>query len=100
MKKQRLNKSIIISILLIALLGAIMFFPINIKSGKTCLFHILLAGDEENFPGPVPYVERAHIMLHRYLAPFGFIWWFSLAMLALSIYHLKKSRIKSKRKHV
>lgn len=100
MKKERKNKSIIISILLIAIVGTVIFFPLNMKSGKTCLFHRLFGGDEENLPGHVPYAERAHIMLHRYLSPFGFIWWLSLAVLALGIYQLKKSTIKSKRESV
>lgn len=100
MSRSRINKSVIVSILLISVLGAIIFFPLNLKSGKTCLYHRMFGGDEENLPGHVPYMERAHIMLSRYLTPFGYMWWLSLAILAVSIYYLKSSKINSKKEHV
>lgn len=100
MGKKLKNNSILVAILLIAMVGTVMFFPLNMKSGKTCLFHRTFGGDEDYIRGHVPYAERAHAMLHRYLAPYGFIWWLSLAVVALSIYQLKKSNTKSNRESV
>ena len=76
------------------MLGSILFFPLKMESGKTCLFHRIFGGDEENLPNHIPLAERAQLMLRAYLVPFAFVWWLSLVILGMSIYYLKYKNFK------
>ena len=75
MREINVENVIPVMILLFALLGAILFFPVKMESGKTCLFHRIFDGDEENLLNHIPYIDRAHAMLHEYLIPFALLWW-------------------------
>lgn len=92
-KAKRFGKRNILLLLLAAgIAGAVLFFPVNINNKYTCLYHRLFS------PGhSYPHAAGADIsqtqkedLLHRYLSPFGLLWWGSLLLTALSIYSLKR----------
>ena len=89
MAKIKSNRKIIIITLIFGAIGTVLFCPIKMESGETCLFHRLSGKDTKYIPDHVPSMERAHLMLQRYLVPFGFAWWLSLGVLVLSMYQLK-----------
>ena len=89
MAKIKSNSKIIIIALILSAIGTILFCPIKMKSGDTCLFHRLFIEDMNYIPDHIASLERSQLMLQRYLVPFGLAWWFSLGVLALSMYKLK-----------
>ncbi len=91
---------VLLILAILGILGGILFCPIKMESGGTCLFQKFFGNNQEQIADHISVMERNHIMLRHYLVPFGFAWWFSLAILALSIYQLKKTTIKSKREPV
>ena len=95
MAKIKSNRKIIIIALILGAMGTILFCPMKMDSGETCLFHRFFGQDIKHIPDHVPSMERAHLMLQRYLVPFGLAWWLSLGMLVLSMYQLKVLKRKS-----
>ena len=96
MAKIKSNKKIIIMALILGSIGTLLFCPIKMESGDTCLFHKISGKEAKYIPDHVPSVEKAHLMLHKYLVPFGLLWWFSVGVLALSLYQLKVLKRKYK----
>jgi len=82
---KRIHKiSIVIVLLLgIGILGAIFFFPMNINNQYTCLYHRLFSPDHS-------YAHAYDNIVQHYIASFGFLWWGSLTLIAVSIYALKR----------
>ena len=81
-------------------MGTILFYPIKMESGETCLFH-RFSGQYINYiPDHISSMERAHLMLQQYLIPFGLAWWFSLGLFVLSTYQLKALKNKSEEQHI
>lgn len=95
MAKIKSNRKIIIIALILGAIGTILFCPIKMESGDTCLFHRIFGEDIKYIPDHVPSMEKAHLMLQRYLVPFGLVWWLSLGVLVLSVYQLKVLKHKS-----
>jgi len=95
MTKIKSNKKIIIIALILGAMGTILFCPLKMESGETCLFHRIFGQDINYIPDHVPSMERAHLMLQRYLVPFGLVWWLSLGVLVVSMYQLKVLKRKS-----
>ena len=94
MAKIKSNKKIIIMALILGSLGTVLFCPIKMESGDTCLFHRILEKETKYIPDKISSMEKAHLMLRRYLVPFGLIWWLSLGVLLLSLYQLKALKRK------
>lgn len=67
----------------IGILGAVFYFPVNIDNQYTCLFHRLFSPDHS-------YVHSHTDIVEHYVTSFGFMWWGSLILLALSIYLWKR----------
>jgi len=95
MKKFIIKKEILIVFILIGFFGSILFCPVKMESGKTCLFHKLLSGNVEQISEQIPIAEKNHLTLKRYLIPFGFFWWFSIILFISSFYYLKNSNQRS-----
>jgi len=77
------------------MVGTILFLPIKITAGKTCLFHHVFWGDVEATHIDLSNNNNAAMMLNRYMIPFALIWWLSLALLVFGIGQPRKWRIKS-----
>lgn len=88
MRNSNITKYLLLATLLISILGVVICFPLKLKSGDTCLLHLILQSGNEAVMSDISNNEEA--MLHRYLMPFAFIWWFSLGGMFASIYLLKK----------
>ena len=89
------KKEIILIFFIIGLIGSIMFCPVKMESGKTCLFHKILGDEVDQIPHQISVMEQNHRKLMQYLHPFGFIWWFSIFLLISSLYYLKNSNQRS-----
>ncbi len=97
MKNRLKNKKISELALLVALIGGLLFFPVEMKDGYTCLFHRLF-----NYDDPVKVNKHNHetttdamqqedsAMLSFYLHRYAFIWWASIALAVLSGYSIWK----------
>jgi hypothetical protein len=101
MKKHKIRNVLACVILIGALAGTILCFPIKMDSGQTCLFHKFTNqnADETVFPAH----SLSHTALNRYLHSFALIWWLSLLALALDIYYLNliyKINCKGERENV
>ena len=96
MKNKR--KIIYLLVLIGALSGACLFFPVQLEGGSTCLFQYVFNMEHD--------MEKDHIFsnnmirnLHThtagsgldvYLRHYAFIWWMSLGLFVLSFYHLRR----------
>jgi hypothetical protein len=92
MQKHIFKKELLIIFVLIGLLGSIMFSPVKMESGKTCLFHKIIGGEVDQMSDKISIMQQNHETLKRYLIPFGFVWWFSIFMFATSFYLLVNSK--------
>lgn len=95
MAKIKSNRKIIIIALILGAIGTILFCPMKMESGATCLFHRIKGAEIKYIPDHVHSMERSHLMLQRYLVPFGLAWWLSLGVFVLSLYQLKVLKRKS-----
>ena len=92
MAKEKIIKIILIITLSMGIAGTILFFPIKLDSGNTCMFHSICSKNTEYCSNKALCAENCHLMQEQYLIPFGFIWWTSLVVVVLSSYHIKKSK--------
>ena len=76
MKTERIKRYMII--LLFGLAGLIMFFPFNFKNGQTCMMDRLL-----NSPLYTRHDLTYETRLHRYVVPYGLLWWGSIGLTAI-----------------
>lgn len=92
------KKIIYLMVLIGALTGACLFFPVQLEGGSTCLFQYVFNVEHD--------MEKQHIFsnnimqnLHThtagsgldvYLRHYAFIWWASLGLFVLSFYHLRR----------
>jgi hypothetical protein len=94
LKKGRFSKykTLILILLGLSILGVIFFFPVNIHNQYTCLYQRLFSQEHSYSPAEKTDVSQTQKedLLHRYLSSFGFIWWGSLLLTALSLYGLKR----------
>ena len=89
MTKIKNSRKLIIMLIIIGAIGTVVFCPIKMQSGGTCLFHRLLGEETHYLPDQTSSTEKANLMLRRYLVPFGFAWWISLGLFVLSWYQFK-----------
>ncbi|MBN2009452.1 hypothetical protein JW960_08920 [candidate division KSB1 bacterium] len=82
----------LIALILLAIVGAVIFCPVKMSSGKTCLFHRFLSDSSPSIHMHHSPGEHAHTMEQSYVFPFGLIWWSSLAILFAAIYLFKNKR--------
>ncbi len=103
-------RSVLHRILLIAvgLIGAILFFPVNLNNTHTCLCDKLIqsAGHTHMIPKPpnvssnspeASYLASSHgghQMLNRYLVPYALLWWISLALVGWQVMVIRKKTIE------
>jgi len=76
MKTECIHRFLVI--LLVGLLGCIMFFPFNFFNGQTCIVDRWLNSNLISVT-TVTYEAR----LHRYVVPYGLLWWGSIGLSAL-----------------
>ena len=96
MRSEMKNKMKMVSfaMVVVGVTGVILFFPLNLDNAHTCFFHRLFSGDQGINPGwagfgTIPGEAEQHKLLQKYLVPFGFIWWFSLALVGWGIVRLR-----------
>ncbi len=98
-----LKNGVLFGLLALGLLGSVLFFPLPIRSRYTCFYHLLL--DEGN---PIVDYNAATFhdgcnsrrtssannawLLKCYIHGYGLFWWFSLIVIAGSIYGLYPTR--------
>lgn len=107
------QKLIIVAVTSIGLLGALLFFPMNIRNRYTCLYHRMLFQEAttDNSPPAVVlfphhdslmanHVHPAGDLVREYVFPFGILWWGSILLLVISFhYYVKLKRISSRAKN-
>ena len=84
MKKHYQITELIMLVLLSSLI--VLFFPSKWQEGYTCLADRMLSGDLMNFE----CVHTPDAMIHRYVIPFGLIWWGSILSFAMILMHRNK----------
>jgi len=87
------SRKILVVAIIIGAIGTVLFVPIKMQSGGTCLVDQLLGGKSSDNP---PGIATADLMLRRYLVPFGVAWWLSLGLLVLGWYQFRTLKDKSK----
>ncbi len=89
----------------VGLAGGILFFPVKLNSGYTCLYHrlfyshvhslensmVLSTGIKNDF---VKTNDKSDVLLHFYIRRFGIFWWISLFVFISGLYMFKYFRIK------
>lgn len=76
-----------ILLILFGLFGIILFFPWKFENGSTCV-----ADDYFNVKSTVHPVNMNYEMrMHRYILPYGFLWWLSIAILVYAFYRFYRS---------
>jgi tetrahydromethanopterin S-methyltransferase subunit D len=88
------SKKIILTLLFIGIVGTVLFFPVKMDSGYTCIFHNICRINAAPCSDGVPGDRNCSLMQRQYLIPFGFAWWISLAILAIGIYNINKLKKK------
>ena len=92
------KKIIYLLVLVGALGGACMFFPVQLEGGSTCLFQFIFdvqheMGKQHIFSNDIMqnfHAHRAGSGLDIYLRHYAFIWWGSLGLFVFSFYRLKR----------
>ena len=95
-------------IIVIAILGSTLFFPVNIDGRYTCFYHRLFDSPQaaSTVPGAdkykpnfsdqhenMPFSYHQSLLLQHYLHRYAFLWWGSVSVLALYIFiHRKKKK--------
>ena len=88
------SKKIILILLFIGIVGTVLFFPVKMDSGYTCIFHTGCSRNAVPCSDGVSVDRNCSLMLQQYLIPFGFAWWISLAVLVIGIYNINKFKKK------
>ena len=91
MQKPIIKKEILFIFIFVGLFGSILFCPIKMESGETCLLHKLLGSNTDHIHHKASTLEQNHHRMIQYIFPFGLIWWFSIFLLFSSSYFLKNS---------
>lgn len=103
----KINYSLL-SLMMMAFIGGILFFPVNIKNKYSCLYHYYFSPSSNeviifNLSDSAGVVEQENIenmssldeskceyiqsrLLTDYLVPYGILWWLSLGVLVVVIY--------------
>ena len=87
MEDKKLLKCLFLSIFVVSLIGAVVCFPLKMRTGDTCLLHHYL--EKPNQGNGANYLNK-DLLIKQYLKPFAFIWWLSLIGIIFSIHQLKK----------
>lgn len=80
----------------VGLLGTVCFFPMNINSTYTCLFHQFFVEGIHDHSSHIQSnsIEGKHShdspLLNYYLVRFGFLWWGSISLFVVGFYTIKK----------
>ena len=121
-KISRKRKMFIGAVFLVAgLSGTVFFFPVNLNSRYTCLYHRMFAdknqaqmaerhtmmshNHEKNCSENMQKMANVEMnqsesevnhaeLLNLYILPFGFFWWFSLAILFIGVYMIYKNHLR------
>jgi hypothetical protein len=82
------GKNIIMSLIILGVLGAITFFPINISDHYTCLFHLIIDGNLTSTEIGLHQIDENmhHSILDIYLKGYAYFWWTSILILVIGIY--------------
>ena len=85
-------------LLILCLVGFILFFPFRFGDNQCCLGEVLFGGKWLHLHGQNELLAMESVDPHSlvlcYVFPFGFLWWFSIALGIWSISQLKKRNLK------
>jgi len=70
------NKKLNILLLLIGITGFILFFPVRLQQNNSCIGEKLSPFNENR----ITLNETKHQLTQKYVVPYGFLWWFSIAV--------------------
>ena len=85
MMKGLLRKSV--GFLIVGTLGFILFFPCKFRGGQTCIVDRWL-----NSHAHKEEMISSDTRLHRYVWPYGFLWWGSMGVAVVLFYRLNNLR--------
>jgi hypothetical protein len=91
-----MKKKIYIILVVIGLLGTVCFFPMDINSTYTCLFHQYFFDGVHDHSLHVHNSSMEGMQSHNsplldyYIIRFGFLWWGSIAVFVLGLYAVRK----------
>jgi len=97
------NQKTTILIFTISLIGFALFFPARFSDNECCLGDLwTIFGN--HFHTGIEHQHGAHhhdggLLVHRYLFPFGFLWWSSIALGYWSIRRLMNKNMKGQNEH-
>lgn len=77
----------VIGMMLMALgvVGAVVFFPLRLDNGKTCLAHQYFV-TESGYNGGYEVTGDEHVLARNYVIPYGLFWWISLGFVVMGLY--------------
>ena len=91
------TRSIKYILLIFSLTGFILFFPVRFSDTNCCLGDVLsLFGLQHGMETMVHYHGDASRLLHRYVFPFGLLWWISIALGYWNLKQLLHQRTREK----
>ena len=75
-------------IIILGIIGAITFFPVNINDHYTCLFHRIIDGNFSSTEIGLHQLDKNmhYSIMDIYLEGYAFIWWASILVLVTGIY--------------
>lgn len=97
--KKNIIKSLFTILILLGATGSLLFFPLRMEEGYTCIYHLKF--DHDN-----PVMEISKIVsggeyysnsvnarfMHEYIHNWALLWWLSLAVAGTGLYGVIKNR--------
>jgi hypothetical protein len=87
------KKILMVALIFFGVVGSLMFFPIQLDEGYTCLYHQVFDNDHPVWDqqGVANQIGEHHTtgMINAYISGYAFFWWGSLALIALGVYQLR-----------
>jgi len=91
---QSRKKMLLIFVLIISMIGGIIFFPLKMDSGDTCLFQKHWGSKSEIVQSSNSDADIARKMTEYYINRFALIWWASLIIVIYISVRLKNFQNK------
>ncbi|NIA28992.1 MAG: hypothetical protein GWP06_03655 [Actinobacteria bacterium] len=84
-------------LLIFSLAGFILFFPMRFSNNDCCLGDVLsLFGNQHSMETTAHHNGDVGYLLHRYVFPFGLLWWTSIALGYWNLKQLIHQRTREK----
>lgn len=85
------GRRIELTLILMGFFGVVLFFPLKLENGETCLAQHYVHGKGEHTGGN-PMLAHGHSLAQYYVYHYGLLWWGSIGLSAAGFSFLRKKK--------